>query len=398
MNTSLKTIKRKKNLKKSFDLVFCAGEMSGDILGASLIESLQKKSPDLRIAGVTGPKMRKKNIFSLLTIEQLNIMGFCDIVLALPKLIWNFYRLRQLLLHIDPIAIVCIDYPDFHLLLEKAIRKKGYKGKIIHVVSPSVWAWRKGRIRTLEQQVDLLLSILPFEQKTYAHSSLRVEYIGHPLVTQIPNPLHKKHSLSEKWVGIFPGSRRKEIQRNLPIQLQTLHHLQQNHPHIKSALCIAHKEFLPLISKIQQQEPQFDPVYFFSPQKYEMMQSIDIAIATSGTITLELALCEVPTIVTYAISPIDLYIARYLLRIDKIPFYCLVNIIAHKTIFPELYGPNLTPFHLLHSLQKILFDPLEQQRMIEECRNIKQRLSTKNASEEGAQAIMQLLSKRKTSI
>ncbi|GAB5412021.1 MAG: hypothetical protein ChlgKO_11350 [Chlamydiales bacterium] len=317
------------------DYFILAGEVSGDNLGAELIAKL----PEKNILAVAGPQMRKTGVEVLFEMEKLETMGFIDVLGSLPRIYKYFKQARQAILKRKPKTVILIDYSDFNLALGKSLRKKGYRGKIVQYVCPSVWAWRKGRIKNLEKNFDLLLSILPFEKEYFKGRDIRVEYIGHPLLAKIQYTPHEK-----KYLSLFPGSRKTEIERNLPLQIEVA----KKHSPYPIAISLSDENMRPLITKLA---PGIE--IFPKEKRYDLMQQSHAAIATSGTVNLELALYRIPTVVTFAIKPLDLFIAKDLLRI-RLDHYSLPNIIAGKTIFPELYGPNLTKENLEQELKNVL--------------------------------------------
>ncbi len=165
----------------SCDLFVFAGEKSGDLHGEKLLEALRAKSPHLKIAGVGGPLMRSKGMQCILPMEEFQVMGFIDVFLSLPKLMRQFYFVAREILRLNPRIVVTIDYPGFNLRLARHLRKKGFKGKLVHFICPSVWAWGKKRIPLMAENLDMLLSILPFEKELFAHTELPVHFVGHPL-------------------------------------------------------------------------------------------------------------------------------------------------------------------------------------------------------------------------
>lgn len=372
------------------DLFLFAGEPSGDLHGEEILKALLEKDPSLKIIGVGGPKMRKFPIDCVLPMEAFQVMGFVDVFLALPKLIRQFHLIKQAILMRKPKKVVLIDYPGFNLRLARSLRKSGFKGKICHFICPSVWAWGKKRIPLMAANLDMLLSILPFEKEIFAHTSLAIRYVGNPLVGHIkshrPNPLPE---LGEsKVLGIFPGSRSKEIERNLHKQLYCARRLLTLDPTLKVALSVANPKFCSRMQQICIEvgiAPQFIPHEY----AYDLMSRCHLALATSGTVTLELALHHVPTVVTYGISTLDLIIARYILRII-LPFYCLVNIIANKEIFPELIGPNLRDETLFDKASLFLASPDARSTCTQACAAIEELLTHKDASKEAAEAILAL--------
>ena len=170
---------------KTYDIFIFAGEQSGDLHGAELLYALKQKEPNLQIMGVGGPKMRSQGIYSIEKMESFQVMGLSDVIKALPKLVFLFKNIRNTILKNNPKAVIFIDYPDFNMRMAKSLRKNGYTGKLIHYICPSVWAWRKGRIKDLAETLDLLLTIFPFEPQYFEKTPLKVEYVGNSLVKNI---------------------------------------------------------------------------------------------------------------------------------------------------------------------------------------------------------------------
>lgn len=359
------------------DLFIATGEVSGDVHGAKLIEELLKLRPFLKIGAVAGPKMRELPIEEFFPMERLCVMGFLDIVPALPKLIRSFFAIRNKILQLNPKAVVCIDYPGFHLRLERSLRKKGYRGKLIHFICPTVWAWGKNRISLMAKTLDLLLVIFPFEKKCFSSTSLSTRYVGHPLAPHIAQ-FEPKKKFPGKILAIFPGSRKTEIERNLPIQLKIAKRLQTVDPELQIA-----------VSKTQHEINAPGSLIASSEESYDLMCSSHLALATSGTVTLELALHAVPTVVCFAIGKFDLFLAQKIFRIN-LPFYAMPNIVLNEQVFPELFGPNLNEENLLFSAQKLLLDADARQKCLEGCKRVQKILGLETASFNAAQSILSL--------
>jgi lipid-A-disaccharide synthase len=376
----------------SCDLFVFAGEKSGDLHGEKLLQALKAQSPQLKIAGVGGPKMRSQGMQCILPTEEFQVMGFIDVLLALPKLIRQFYFIAKKIEELKPKAVLTIDYPGFNLRLVKHLRKKGYKGKCVHFICPSVWAWGKKRIPLIAANFDLLLSILPFEQELFANTPLQVSYVGHPLVYRLKNHVYKEISFihDKKIIALFPGSRKKEIERNLPLYLDVCQELQKRHSDIRIALSVSEERYRPLIVSILQQKGWQEgknidliPIDY----SYELMKAAYFAIAKSGTVTLELAMHRVPTVVTYGVSFLDKIIAYDILRI-RLPFYCIVNIIAKKEVFSELIGPHFT-FEKLKSKTEELFDITSRLKIQHDCADLLKQLGENDAAKMAAHEILQ---------
>lgn len=362
------------------DLFISAAEPSGDLHGAEILKSLYPFA--LNIHGIAGPKMRKLGMKVHFNAEEFNVMGFYDVVISLPKLIKLYREVKKTILSLNPKIVVLIDYPGFHLRLAKGLKKAGYKGQIVQYVCPSVWAWKSSRIDTMEKHLDLLLTLFPFEPSYFENTSLKTYFVGHPLSKSISTKeLYRKKD--PHLVAIFPGSRKKEIVRNLPKQLRACYALKKLNPSLQFIISAADPIFIPLIKRLNRYAFEVYP-----PERcYMLMQKASYAIATSGTVTLELALHGVQSIVTYGLSRIDQFIATHIFNIN-LPYYCIVNIILGKQIFPELIGSNFTPLLLLKALKNLIDqNPSEQKENFFELKNA---LTHQDASIESAKQIIQL--------
>lgn len=371
------------------DLFIFCGEPSGDLHAESLLAELKIIKPTLNVFGVAGPLMRDQGVRSILAMEELQVMGFIDVFCALPRLIRMFYKVVNAILELQPKMVFTIDYPGFSLRLHRYLKKRGFKGKIVHFICPSVWAWGKHRIAFMEKHLDHLFTILPFELQIFRR--LPTQYVGHPLNFRIQSYNYQDLDLpkNKQIIALFPGSRSKEIKRNLPLYLDTCKCLCANNPNLHIALSVAQPKFYSQIRFILQKKNWNYPITFVPhSHSYELMQKTYFAIAKSGTVTLELALHFVPTVVTYGLSKLDLIIARDLLRI-RLPFYCLVNIIANKEIFPELIGPDFTNISLLSHVYRLIENYPSYQ---EKCKYIVTLLGTTNTAKEVSKQICLMLS------
>lgn len=360
---------------KSLDLFIAAGELSGDVHGANLIEALLKLNPELKIGAVAGPRMRKLPIQTLFRMEDLKVMGFTDVIAALPRLIWMFFSIRNQILKLNPKGVVFIDYPGLHLRLERHLRRKGFSGKLIHFICPTVWAWGKKRIPIMAENLDLLLTIFPFEKECFSNTGLKVEYVGHPLTLSVAE-FRPSNKFSGKILAIFPGSRKSEIEKNLPLQLQVARRLKALDPTLQIA-----------ISKTQYEIDAPDALIVEPEGHYELMRSCHLAIATSGTVALELALHKTPTVVCFAIDKRDVFIAQKIFKIH-LPFYAMPNIIAETQVFPELFGPHFTEENLFFFAQKLWNEESARKTCIAECERVQKILGTTAASERAANLIL----------
>jgi lipid-A-disaccharide synthase len=376
-----------------------AGEASGDLHGSRLMEAL-KKSNECTFTGVGGPHMRSQKMNSILNMEDFLVMGFTDVIKSFPKLYKQFYRVRDAILKQNPDCVILIDYPGFNLRLAKALRRKKYKGKIVQYVCPTVWAHGKSRIENMSNTLDLLLTIFPFEAAFFAHTPLRVRYVGNPLVENIQNHQYqndwsKKVGLSstENMISIFPGSRPAEIQSNAALQLEIAEEIKKSHSQTSFAISCAHENLKkPLLTLIEKSSLKLNKDIFLIPSEYsyELMRDSLLSLAKSGTVTLELALHHKPSVVIYKLSKLNYYIAKYYLRL-RLPFYCIVNIVMQKEIFPEFIGKGLKSHPLFQKADEILKDPVKREDIILDCHALQHRLGRMSTNQTAAKAIEELL-------
>ncbi|MGZ3732299.1 MAG: lipid-A-disaccharide synthase [Parachlamydiaceae bacterium] len=376
-----------------------AGEPSGDLHGSHLLKQLRINHPTAIFEGVGGPLMREEGLrIEPLQMENFAVMGFIDVFKSLSRLIRQFRQVSQTILSNRPEAVILIDYPDFNLRLAKNLRKKGYKGKIIQYISPSVWAWRKNRIQMMAKYNDLLLTIYPFEKQYFQNTSLAVTFVGNPLSEYLANypyqetwknELNIPHELS--LLAIFPGSRESELDHNLPLQLQAAKLLLQEESKGIAISCSTPKHAAIIQKHLNALELPKNNV-FIVPSKYtyELMRDSHTALAKSGTVTLELALHHRPTVVTYQLSALNHFIGQYLLRI-KLPFYCIVNILLEKTVFPEFIEKMISPKDIFHALQQLDRDTQTRQECLNNCQQLSTLLGYQNASQQAAEAISRSL-------
>lgn len=378
-----------------------AGEASGDLHGSLLIQAMKAKTGNSSpFCGVGGPCMRAEGIACLIPMECFQVMGFSDVVQSLPSLWKLFWQIRDLIIKEAPSCVILIDYPGFTLRLAKALRKSGYKGKIVQYICPTVWAHGKGRIDTLATNYDLLLSIYPFEQNFFAHTSLPVVYVGHPLKhsiqMQAPKLDWRKKAFvppDRELIALFPGSRPGEIKRHLLGQLQAAALFKQEHPEYAFVIpCI--EGIMPefFLDQISRSSLQLNKDIFLisSAYRYDLMRECRTALAKSGTVTLELALYEVPTVVHYDLSLLNYLFAKYILRL-ALPHYCIVNILAGYSVFPELIGRNILPEDLTKELLSLSEDGAVREKAENGCREVKQLLGNMPSHELAAEAICELI-------
>lgn len=335
------------------------GEASGDLLGAKLIQALKTRFPDLHCEGMGGAAMQAQGFHSYFDSERLAVMGLIEPLLHLPDLI----RLRRDLYHHfianPPDVFIGIDSPDFNLGLELKLRKAGIP--VVHVVSPSVWAWRQGRVKKIKKAVDMMLTLFPFEASFYQAHQVPVRYVGHPLAESYPlqnDTVSAKRSLgyqeSDTLIALLPGSRTQEIKHLAEPYLLAAKAAWQQRPHLQFVTsCVSEARFKMFYDIYQRVCPEL-PLQFFVQRSHEVMAAADVVIVTSGTATLEVMLHKKPMIIAYRMSRITHWLAKYLVTIKHMG---LPNLLADERVVPELLQDQVTPEAIVHHLFYFLDHP-----------------------------------------
>jgi lipid-A-disaccharide synthase len=369
-----------------------AGESSGDILGASLIRSLKKHAPDLIVEGIGGPLMIAEGCQSFFAMERLSVMGLVEPLKRLPELLRIRHTLKQYFLQNPPDVFVGIDSPDFTLDIEKFLKLRNIK--TVHYVSPSVWAWRQGRIHNIKQSVHRMFTLFPFEQAVYQRHQIPVTFVGHPLADEIPVDKQDLRISQNKlglpadktYIALLPGSRENEVKLLAPIFLQaaqllfaaqdkTLHFL------IPAANHARKQQLLALLANSD------IPCTVFDGQSHVVMAASDLVIMASGTTTLEAMLLKKPMVVCYKMAPLSYAIISRLL---KIPYVSLPNLLAQKMLVPELIQHDATAEQIAHHARALLGDKNKIALLEAEFTNIHVSLRC-NAGERAAQAVLDLV-------
>lgn len=362
-------------------LFISCGEKSGDLLGAKVIQYL----PEFEVEGIIGPALLDAGAYEIEAMEKFEIIGLTEIALSLPRMIPIFRKIKEHILMKQPQAVLMIDNIEFHLLLAKALKKAGYRGKIIQLVCPTIWAWRKHRKKTLEKYFDLLLTLLPFEEKLFEGSTLKARYIGHPLLEELEEPTRTKLALKGKVIALFPGSRSKEIKLALPLFLEAV----KPFTDYQIAIAVSNSKLLPEIQK-HLSKAKMTPLLVNSEHRHELMRRADFALSKYGTVNLELAYYEVPTINAFPLPPFEQFAFQYLFKVF-LPHYSLPNLIAERRIFPEYPASFATTENLQKEIRNFIHNPKTLEWITEGCKDVKRLLGKKKAGETAATEIRNLL-------
>lgn len=317
-------------------VAICAGETSGDLLGAALMQALRERVPDIEFRGVPGPRMRAAGCEALAGIEELSVMGLFELLPHLPRLLALRARLARALIAWQPQVFIGVDYPGFNLGVAARLKARGIH--TVQYVSPQVWAWRQGRVRTMARTLDLVLCLLPFEPAFYARYQLPAQFIGHPLADQIPVESQLSAARARLGLGgaaevlaLLPGSRLAEIERLGPQFLSAARWLRERRPGLvliaPMASAAAHQAFSALGA-------QALGVRLLDGQARLALQAADVGLITSGTATLEALLCGTPMVVAYRASALSAWLVRTF-KLVRLPYFSLPNLLANEALVPE---------------------------------------------------------------
>ncbi|AVI33891.1 MULTISPECIES: lipid-A-disaccharide synthase [Acinetobacter calcoaceticus/baumannii complex] len=377
------------------------GEVSGDTLGVKLMRSFREQGIDAEFEGIGGPQMIAEGFNSYYPMETLSVMGIVEVLKDLKKL----FAVRDGLINQwtqHPVDIfIGIDAPDFNLRLSKSIKEKNLPIKTVQYVSPSVWAWRQGRVHGIKQSIDLVLCLFPFEKVFYEQYEVPAAFVGHPLAKQLPleNPIQiAKQELgvdeNQKHIALLPGSRKGEVERLLPMLLGAANILHTKYPDIQfliPAINDARKQQIE--QGVEQLAPQLKAkIHILENTDSEskigrmVMNASDIIALASGTATLEAMLMHRPMVTFYKLHWLTYLIAKFLV---KIPYYSLPNIIAGKKVIEELIQADATPENLAAEIEKLMNVEIAQIQVMQHLTMHKQLIS--GNTEDPVQAILQCL-------
>jgi lipid-A-disaccharide synthase len=372
-----------------------AGEPSGDAHAAALVNALREKSSGLEFDffGATGPLLRAAGVETIVDSDELAIMGILEVTRALPKFLEAFRKLKNAAFERSPDAVILVDWPEFNLRLATALHRRGLK--IIYYISPQLWAWRPRRISTIQRNIDLLLSILPFEAEWFrARGVEHVEFVGHPLAGEVKTRFDREEfcrrndlNPAQPVVSFLPGSRRKELQRILPPMLAAIEKLSAMRPEIQCVVVVAPSRTIKETRQIVTQHNGASSIKLIHGQTREALAASAAAAIASGTATLEAALLETPMVVVYKESAVNWHTLGRLITVSH---YGLVNLVAGKEIARELMQNDLTAENLTEELLKLL-DPAANKTARKQLGEVAHRLGDAGASKRAAELITTFL-------
>lgn len=365
-----------------------AGEASGDILGAGLMQALRAQHPRIEFIGVGGPLMTAQGLTSYFPMERLAIMGLVEVLGRLPELLAKRKRLIATLLEQQPDVFIGIDAPDFNLNIELKLREAGIK--TVHYVSPSVWAWRQKRVFKIRKACDLMLTLLPFEAQFYQQHQVPVLFVGHPLADSIAmdnDPLPAREQLglpaTAQVVALLPGSRGAEVAKLGALFVDTARYLLAEKPHLQFVIPAANQARREQLAALLEPMPNL-PIKILDGQSQAALQACDAVLIASGTATLEAMLFKRPMVVAYKLAPASHWLLK---KLVKSPYVALPNLLAAEMLVPEFIQDAATPEALGEAVLAQLRDgSLQVQRFAELHESLRC-----DASQRAAQGVLQLL-------
>jgi len=371
-----------------------AGELSGDRLGAGLIRAVRARRPDIEFVGVVGPAMRAEGAVQWFPCSDLAVMGLAEVLRHLPRLRHLMESLRERLLTDPPDLFVGIDAPDFNLRLEPTLRARGIP--VVHYVSPSVWAWRSGRVRVLQRACDAVLCLLPFEADYLGARGVRGVFVGHPLAEDLATPPDQAAARGALGlppagpvVAILPGSRAGEVSRLGPVFAASAGWLAARMPGVSFVAPMASPELRALFESQLRALAGTVPVRLLDGQSHAAMAAADVVLLASGTATLEAMLLGRPMVVAYRMAPLTYGLLRGL-RLVQVDHIALPNLLAGERLVPELIQSRANPEALGSELLSLLRDPGQRLRVQHRFDELSGQLR-RGASQRAAEVVLELL-------
>ncbi|MCQ2374153.1 MAG: lipid-A-disaccharide synthase [Phascolarctobacterium sp.] len=375
-------------------VLISAGEASGDIHAGAITAALKEINKDIEVYGMGGDLLRAAGGEVLFDIKDHSVMGFVEVLKKLPDIFKLKAEFKKLLQERRPDIFVTIDYPDFNMRIAKIAHEMGIP--VLSFIPPSAWVWRKGRAKDVAKITDKVACIFPFEYDVYKEAGAKAEFVGHPLVDIVKPSMSKAEA--EKWAGkekdkklilLMPGSRLMEIEKALPTLLEAGKLIKNQLPNVQFILPRAGTIPMELLTD-KVKASRLD-VKITEGNNYDLFSVADLALATSGTVTLEAALCDLGSIIVYKASPITFFIAKLVV---KIPNIGLPNIVAGKQILPELLQDDFTPEKVAQKALEFL-TPERNAQMHEDLKFVRERLGGSGAVKRVAQLIIKTAEDKK---
>jgi lipid-A-disaccharide synthase len=374
-------------------IVLVAGETSGDNLGAHLIEALRARLPGARFAGIPGPRMLAAGCEAWERAEDLAVMGLFEILPHLPRLLRIRRNLLERVLAAQPDVYVGVDFKEFNLRVARRVKERGIR--TVQYVSPQIWAWRQGRVRTIGRAVDLVLCLLPFEKRFYDEHGVRAVFVGHPLADQIPLQLDSRAARAAlgldtegTYIALLPGSRHGEVARLSPDFAATVAWLRQQRPELKFLAALANEGAQRTFAAALDAAGVRDRVTLVDGKAQQVMAASDVVLLASGTATLEATLVKRPMVVAYRLSLLTTFLLKTL-KLFKAPFFAQPNLLAGHQVVPEYFNAEVRA-DVLGPAVLAQLGRADRDQLVQTFASIHETLR-RDASARAAEAIVELL-------
>jgi lipid-A-disaccharide synthase len=380
---------------KSMTIYFVAGEMSADNHGAALMRSLRELNPGVRFVGRGGPQMQHVAGASIKNwIGDAAVLGLWEVLRKYGYFREQFHQTLLEILENKPDAVVLIDYPGFNLRLARALRRRSETPKLIYYISPQVWAWNRGRIKKMARFIDLVLCIFPFEVNLYNESGLRAVFVGHPMIERLETEKIETER-DPNLVGLFPGSRLREVRKIFPMMIEAARLLLQTKPGLRFRIAAASEGLANEMSEMLRSEQSKDrqAIEIIVGQTPALMQQAWAGIVASGSATLEAAYFQMPFVLIYKVAWPTYIAARLVVNVD---YLGMPNLLANREVVPEFIQHEAKPEPIANTVRSLMEDANARDRMISDFDSIIHKLGRGGASEKAAQTIIQELSDRRS--
>jgi lipid-A-disaccharide synthase len=372
-------------------ILVVTGEASGDAHAAELVAALQARRPDLRFFGMGGSKLAARGVELLYGAHEVSVMGITEVLPKIPRILQVLRGIATAAAERRPACAILVDIPDFNLRLAAKLKALGVP--VAYYVSPMIWAWRRGRVKTIRKLVDRMLCILPFEEDFYRDSGVNARYVGSPVVEQVPAPasaadFRQRLGLAPEapTLALLPGSRMSEIRRLLPDMVSAAKQLAAERPGLQIVVPVA-----PTIPR-EEVSSRFEgsglSPRLIDGRAPEVVGASDAAIVASGTAVLEAGLMQRPLVVVYRVSLITYLVGRLMLKVAHV---ALVNLLAGRRLVPELLQGDMTPERIASEVRRVWEPGPPREEMIRGLEEVRGRLGGPGAAERAAEAVLELL-------
>ena len=382
---------REKAKRAGVRVLLSCGEASGELYAAELVRELLARDPEIECFGLGGDRLRKAGAEILVDLKEISVIGLVEVVGKLPALKRAQTTLVAAAAESRPDVAVLIDFSGFNLRFSNRLKSLGIP--IVYYVSPQVWAWRRGRLKTISKNVDKMLVILPFEEAFYREAGIAATFVGHPLVDIVRSQEDRSTFLrrvgldaNRPVVALMPGSRPREIELHLPILAGAIQRMKDRRPDLQFVLLKA--PTVELAAVAAGLGDASSSVHILSETTYEGLSHADVAIVASGTATVEAALCETPMVVVYRVGGLSYFLGK---RMVRVPHYAMVNLIAERSLVPELIQEDMTEERVCFETLNLLENTEAAESMRRGLREVSARLGrlgTGGASRRAAEEVL----------